>query len=175
MKAPRNTTAYLNERVELTCGAQGRPAPTVTWFYGEDGGGGGGGRKLPKVGPQHRVHGNGSLIFRAAAKSDEGLLRCEAANGVGAAASSGWVSLVVEAKVRIMEHPDVIRRKLGSRIDLKCSATGDPPPLISWLKGGTPVRDKKEFALSPACALLTPLTRSLVLPSPHPTLAINRN
>ena len=44
-----------------------------------------------------------------------------------------------------MESPDVIRTKeIGASVDLKCSATGDPPPLISWLKGGTPVRDSAQ-------------------------------
>ena len=43
------------------------------------------------------------------------------------------------AKVKIVEHPDVIHREYGAAVDLQCTATGDPPPLISWMKGGRPV------------------------------------
>ena len=43
--------------------------------------------------------------------------------------------------MKIVEHPDVIHRELGAAVDLQCTATGDPPPLISWMKGGRPVRN----------------------------------
>ncbi len=43
------------------------------------------------------------------------------------------------AKVQIVEHPDVIHKERGAQMDLQCAATGDPPPLISWMKGGSPV------------------------------------
>lgn len=42
-----------------------------------------------------------------------------------------------------MEYPEVVRKSYGSPMDLQCAATGDPPPLISWLKGGTPVSEHK--------------------------------
>ena len=32
-----------------------------------------------------------------------------------------------------------MREVPGTRKDMQCTATGDPPPLISWLKDGTPV------------------------------------
>ena len=41
--------------------------------------------------------------------------------------------------MKIVEHPDVIHREYGAAVDLQCTATGDPPPLISWMKGGRPV------------------------------------
>ena len=43
--------------------------------------------------------------------------------------------------MKIVEHPDVIHREFGASVDLQCTATGDPPPLISWMKGGRPVRN----------------------------------
>ena len=49
------------------------------------------------------------------------------------------------AKVKIVEHPDVIHREYGAAVDLQCTATGDPPPLISWMKGGRPVRTFKKL------------------------------
>lgn len=35
-----------------------------------------------------------------------------------------------------MDSPDVVRTKFGTPMDLGCTAIGDPPPLISWLKDG---------------------------------------
>ena len=39
----------------------------------------------------------------------------------------------------IVDHPDVVREVYGTTKALQCVATGDPPPLISWLKEGRPV------------------------------------
>ena len=43
------------------------------------------------------------------------------------------------AKVQIVQYPEVVREAPGTPKDMQCTATGDPPPLISWLKDGTPV------------------------------------
>ena len=40
-----------------------------------------------------------------------------------------------------MEAPDIIRAPFGTSHELQCVATGDPPPLISWLKDGRTVID----------------------------------
>jgi hypothetical protein len=48
-------------------------------------------------------------------------------------------SLFFAAKVVIVDHPDVVREVYGTTKALQCVATGDPPPLISWLKEGRPV------------------------------------
>ena len=45
------------------------------------------------------------------------------------------------AKVQIVQYPEVVREAPGTPKDMQCTATGDPPPLISWLKDGTPVND----------------------------------
>ena len=34
----------------------------------------------------------------------------------------------------------MVREQPGTKKDMQCAATGDPPPLISWLKDGTPVK-----------------------------------
>ena len=43
------------------------------------------------------------------------------------------------AKVQIVQYPEVVREVPGTRKDMQCTATGDPPPIITWLKDGTPV------------------------------------
>jgi len=89
------------------------------------------------------VHRNGSLIFRNVAKRHESSFRCPAQNSAGSD-QSPYVRLNVEAEVQIVKSPDVIRKPYGSQVDLTCSATGDPPPLITWLKGGRPVSESSD-------------------------------
>ena len=47
-----------------------------------------------------------------------------------------YVPIFFSAKVKIVEAPDIIRAPFGTPYDLKCAATGDPPPIIHWLKNG---------------------------------------
>ena len=47
----------------------------------------------------------------------------------------------ISAKVQIVQYPEVVREVPGTRKDMQCTATGDPPPIITWLKDGTPVND----------------------------------
>ena len=49
------------------------------------------------------------------------------------------LSIIFAAKVQIVQYPEVVREVPGTRKDMQCTATGDPPPIITWLKDGTPV------------------------------------
>ena len=51
------------------------------------------------------------------------------------------LSIIFAAKVQIVQYPEVVREVPGTRKDMQCTATGDPPPIITWLKDGTPVNE----------------------------------
>ena len=55
-------------------------------------------------------------------------------------AVSEEAELRVESPPRIVESPDSLTVARGVELELQCSATGDPPPIISWLKDGHQVR-----------------------------------
>ena len=57
-------------------------------------------------------------------------------------AVSEEAELRVEAPPRIVEAPDSVTAARGAELELQCSATGDPPPIISWLKDGHQVRSR---------------------------------
>lgn len=158
VEGPQKTFAFLNNRVELICKAIGNPAPKIIWHSKTD-------RNLPRVAHNYRIHKNGSLIFRSVEKSDESEYGCVARNSAGKD-ESAFVKLSVDgsnlfdnkmfaqksyfciwiqftAKVEIVKCPDVVREKYGTPVDLQCAAIGDPPPLITWLKEGSPVRQLK--------------------------------
>ena len=143
LEAPSETIkTFLNSRVELLCKASGNPQPEINWFYRSDDNEPS--QRLERVGADFRVHKNGSLIFRAASKRHEGEYACKAENESGVAASE-FVDLVVEAKVKIEEWPDVIYAERGEKLSLECVATGDPAPLVTWLKDNSPVKYLKEL------------------------------
>ncbi len=89
---PTNTSSFLDRRLELRCSAEGVPPPRITWESRRDG-------KLPTVGNQHRVHKNGSLIFRSVSKTDQSWYRCTAANEAGSQ-DSPYAQLVIEGEAQ---------------------------------------------------------------------------
>ena len=54
-------------------------------------------------------------------------------------AVSPEAELRVESPPHIVEAPDTMTVARGAELELQCSATGDPPPIISWLKNGIQV------------------------------------
>ena len=50
------------------------------------------------------------------------------------------LSIFFTAKVQIVDYPELVREAFGTSQDLTCSATGDPPPMITWMKDGMMVR-----------------------------------
>ena len=54
-------------------------------------------------------------------------------------AVSPEAELRVESPPHIVEAPDTMTVARGEELELQCSATGDPPPIISWLKNGIQV------------------------------------
>ena len=50
------------------------------------------------------------------------------------------LSITFTAKVQIVDYPELVREAFGTSQDLTCSATGDPPPMITWMKDGMMVR-----------------------------------
>ena len=81
---------------------------------------------------------NGTLEFARIEKQDEADYKCKAKNMYGMAESEE-VEVVVEAAAEIKEFPENTEVAEGEKLELQCAATGDPPPIISWLKNGQQV------------------------------------
>ena len=98
----------------------GYPAPVITW------------RKLPGSLPKDRtVQDGGVLTVGDAEEHDIGSYVCYAKNSLGEA--SAVTSLVVFSVPKFnTKPPETVNKLTGDELSLSCSATGDPPPTISW-------------------------------------------
>ena len=127
-----STTAQLWEAVSLSCLTEGDPPPIKVFWHSnrED--------KLARQGHNYKTYDNGTLAFTQIEKQDEAKYKCKAKNIYGAA-SSEYVEIVVEAGAEIKECPESVHVSKGKELELQCAATGDPAPIISWLRDGKPV------------------------------------
>lgn len=128
---PVPVTVKLGDGAHLSCLVEGDPPPKVSWHSNRAG-------KLANQGHNYKTLSNGTLAFAQVEKQDEAGYRCKARNMYGTA-SSDYVDMVVEAGAEIKEWPDSLRIAKGKELELQCAATGDPAPIISWLKDGKPV------------------------------------
>ena len=98
----------------------GFPAPVVTW------------RKFPGSHAKDRtVQDGGLLTVSLAAKQDIGSYVCHAKNHLGEA--SAVTSLVVISVPKFVTKPtQMVIKRLGDDLTLKCSASGEPAPAVSW-------------------------------------------
>ncbi|KAJ7369440.1 Immunoglobulin C-2 Type [Desmophyllum pertusum] len=119
--APGTTYVKSGQKVTLPkCHVTGFPAPVITW------------RKLPGSLPKNRtVQDGGVLTVGDAEKHDIGAYVCNAKNYLGEA--SAVTSLVVWSVPKFnTKPPEMVYKMTGDELSLSCSATGDPPPTVSW-------------------------------------------
>ncbi|XP_029210338.2 peroxidasin homolog isoform X1 [Acropora millepora] len=127
---PREVYAASGSLVNLTCKATGVPLPVVTWF--KDG----------ILMPKEKLTGekaDSQITFPAVTSTDQGNYSCEARNAVGWERSSG-TSLFLAQRPSITFHPKNIRVYKEEKLfiaSFTCKATGNPEPVITWLKNNS--------------------------------------
>ena len=95
-------------------------------------------------GHNYKIHDNGTLEFMSVDKNDEASYWCKAKNMYGLS-NSDEVEVIVESPAKIREAPDNIHVNQGEKLELQCAATGDPAPIISWLRNGHQVLSNCQF------------------------------
>ncbi|XP_075041291.1 hemicentin-2 [Mixophyes fleayi] len=130
-----SVASLLHGSVELKCDAKGSPPPSITWFKD----------KRPIVSSPRATYREGgrSLQLSRVQLTDAGTYTCRANNHVGT------VEKFYLLEVYVAPHIDgggvkplIIRAVVGRPLDLECSATGHPPPVLSWLKDGLMVAER---------------------------------
>ncbi|KAK7933456.1 hypothetical protein WMY93_004352 [Mugilogobius chulae] len=122
-------TVVQGSLVTLTCEARGVPPPTLTWF---------------KDGQPLSLHRNlldgqeTRLQLPDVAPSDAGLYSCVASNQAGSS-TKGFNLTVLEPPQISSSSPEELMLAVNSVLELECSAVGNPPPTLSWLKDGNPL------------------------------------
>ncbi|XP_041945854.1 neural cell adhesion molecule L1-like protein isoform X3 [Alosa sapidissima] len=125
------TYTYLvkGEELLLECIAAGFPTPKVEWF---------------KVGhglPDRAIVENHGKVLRIpqVQQEDEGQYKCKAKNSHGEVAHS--FHAIVEEPPQWVAKPESQLNMIGSTVVIKCSATGNPRPTVSWRVNGLPLKD----------------------------------
>ncbi|TSL61242.1 Basement membrane-specific heparan sulfate proteoglycan core protein [Bagarius yarrelli] len=116
------------QRAELLCNATGNPVPSIEW-----------------TGPNNRISSSAVirgnvLIFPSVERSDEGEYTCRAFNthGEHAARLVLYVqdsSAGIVTRPAVIIQPPVITIQQGQRAEFRCTATGNPPPMVEWTGG----------------------------------------
>ncbi|XP_055017752.1 hemicentin-1 [Boleophthalmus pectinirostris] len=123
-------TVVQGSLVTLTCEARGVPPPSLTWF--KDGQPLSLHRNLLLDGQETR------LQLPNVAPADAGLYSCVASNQVGSS-TKGFNLTVLEPPQISSSSPEELMLAVNSVLELQCSAVGNPPPTLSWLKDGNPL------------------------------------
>uniref|UniRef100_A0A8C3J6R6 Hemicentin-1 n=1 Tax=Calidris pygmaea TaxID=425635 RepID=A0A8C3J6R6_9CHAR len=132
-----NTTtevsALLNNLINLECETKGIPVPTIMWYKD--------GRPIIS-GPQALYVERGQFLQIPRARvSDSARYTCRASSVAGAAEKiydvDVYVPPVIEGDADTAQNRQVVA---GNSLTLECKAAGNPPPLLTWLKDGVPVK-----------------------------------
>ncbi|XP_070688049.1 hemicentin-1 [Pempheris klunzingeri] len=127
-------TALLDTVVTLECEARGVPPPTITWYRNRE-------AILSNRQAQYVERGHYLKIPRAQA-SDAGQYNCKVTSVAGSAEKSYELDVYLPPTI-VGGDDGLTERKvvLSKPLVLECEAGGHPPPSLTWLKDGVPVRD----------------------------------
>uniref|UniRef100_G3NSN7 Ig-like domain-containing protein n=1 Tax=Gasterosteus aculeatus TaxID=69293 RepID=G3NSN7_GASAC len=129
IQQPREEHLLLNPGwpVYAHCSARGAPPPTLRW-------------RIPDgtlVRPSQFLHGNlfvlpnGTLHIRGVGPKESGNYECIASNAVGA--DKRTVRVKIQGKAHIVStSPSITTVHYGFLLQLHCSVTGNPSPIIIW-------------------------------------------
>ncbi|KFM81636.1 Down syndrome cell adhesion molecule-like protein Dscam2, partial [Stegodyphus mimosarum] len=139
---PRNTSVILGNTVWMDCAAVGFPAPNILWkkmIFTESTAG-----DFTYVHSSPRAHryNNGTLVLSDVEENDAGSYLCQASNGIGAGLSK-IITLQVLVPPRFKDPFQTKTVTEGIGLTLTCTAVGDEPIVIKWLKNKSLIDTKK--------------------------------
>uniref|UniRef100_A0A8D2NA96 Hemicentin 1 n=1 Tax=Zonotrichia albicollis TaxID=44394 RepID=A0A8D2NA96_ZONAL len=131
-------SVLLNNLINLECETKGIPVPTITWY--KDG-------QRVISSPQALYVDRGQFLqIPRAQVSDSAQYSCRASSTAGAAEKlfhvDVYVPPVIEGDADTAQSRQVVA---GNSLTLECKAAGNPPPLLTWLKDGVPVKASEKL------------------------------
>ncbi|XP_036128071.1 hemicentin-1 [Molossus molossus] len=123
----------INSIIKLECETRGLPVPAITWY--KDG--------QPIISSSQALYiDKGQFLHIPRAQvSDSTTYTCHVSNVAGTAEKSFHVDVyvppVIEGDAAVPLNKQVV---VAHSLTLECRAAGNPPPVLTWLKDGVPVK-----------------------------------
>ncbi|XP_078674790.1 neural cell adhesion molecule 1-like isoform X3 [Branchiostoma floridae x Branchiostoma belcheri] len=130
---PSSSNGTVGQDVTLLCQATGDPDPTYAWFRDSTDPANELTADRFVFSQQNGVVDKMTMTIKALTKADEGRYICQASNGAGQDQAAANVFVYVPPSI---SDPQDTSTPEGQSVDLRCSATGDPTPMLQWRKGG---------------------------------------
>uniref|UniRef100_A0A669QE89 Hemicentin 1 n=1 Tax=Phasianus colchicus TaxID=9054 RepID=A0A669QE89_PHACC len=124
---PIEISVISGEDVTLSCEVKSLPPPIITWA-----------KETQNFSlTLHTFLPSGSMKISETQVSDSGMYFCVATNIAGNVTQS--VKLSVHVPPKIHRGHQIVKVQAGHRVDVPCSAQGNPPPAITWFRGSSAV------------------------------------
>ncbi|OWK57262.1 Hemicentin-1 [Lonchura striata] len=129
--SPGEVAVILNQEIHLECRAKGFPVPDIHWFKD--------GKPLFLGDPNVELLDRDQVLhIKSARRVDKGRYQCSATNTAGKQVKEVRLIVhVIEGDADTAQSRQVVT---GNSLTLECKAAGNPPPLLTWLKDGVPVK-----------------------------------
>ncbi|KAG8517174.1 Hemicentin-1 [Galemys pyrenaicus] len=126
-------SVLINSMIKLECETRGLPIPAITWYKD--------GRPVISSSQTLYVDKGQFLHIPRAQVSDSGTYTCHVANVAGTAEKSFNVDIyvppIIDGNLAVPLNKQVV---IAHSLTLECKAAGNPPPVLTWLKDGVPVK-----------------------------------
>uniref|UniRef100_A0A8C6KTB9 Immunoglobulin superfamily DCC subclass member 4 n=1 Tax=Nothobranchius furzeri TaxID=105023 RepID=A0A8C6KTB9_NOTFU len=144
---PQNTTVLLGHLAVMECMAQGHPKPLVSWSR-QDG---------KPISTDVMVLAT-NLVIRDTRRHHGGVYVCRANKPRTREFVFAAAELHVPAPPVIVQPPETMSLSRGNTARFLCNSSGEPLPLLHWLKNGQPVKPFRRLKMqSPGVLLINQL------------------
>ncbi|XP_061734008.1 immunoglobulin superfamily DCC subclass member 4 [Nerophis ophidion] len=126
---PQNATVVLGRPAVMECMAQGQPKPLVSWS-----------RQDGKPISTDVVVLATNLVIRGHEQHHAGVYVCRANKPRTREFVTAAAELHVSAPPVILQPPETVSLSRGNTARFVCNSSGEPAPLLHWLKDGQPIR-----------------------------------
>lgn len=144
----KNATIKEGERFTFQCAVTGDPVPNVEWFKD--------GLSLQDNPDYRQTIDNGvcTLTIDDPFAEDSARFTCKASNSVGAADTTGVLSVQDGAEIEMLTSPIFTKllensvAREGTSFEFRCFVTGNPLPTVQWFKNDVCIDNLKDFFIS---------------------------
>nr|XP_031540895.1 LOW QUALITY PROTEIN: peroxidasin homolog [Vicugna pacos] len=146
---PQDADVTLGNTVFFTCRAEGNPKPEIIWLRNNN-------ELSMKTDSRLNLLGDGTLMIQNTRETDQGVYQCMAKNVAGEAKTQEVTLRYFGSPARptFVIQPQNTEVLVGESVTLECSATGHPPPRITWTRGDrTPVPADPRVSVTPSGGL----------------------